>query len=61
MTKQEWIKNESNPAQLAKMLDSISGLTVIAAHMGGYSQWAEAWEKIIGRKDVYVGTWVQPN
>lgn len=44
----------SNPAQLAKMLDSISGLTVIAAHMGGYSQWDEAWEKIIGRKDVYV-------
>lgn len=46
--------HNSNPAQLAKMLDSISGLTVIAAHMGGYSQWNEAWEKIIGRKDVYV-------
>lgn len=44
----------SNPERLAKVLDSIPGLTVIAAHMGGFSEWESAWECIIGRRDVYV-------
>lgn len=45
----------SNPKRLAKVLDSFhGGLTVIAAHMGGFSEWESAWECIIGRRDVYV-------
>ncbi len=32
----------SSPERLARLLDRAPGLTVIAAHLGGYTQWAQA-------------------
>lgn len=44
----------SHPKRLANVLDKFPSLTVIAAHLGGYSVWAEA-ENIIGRSgNVYL-------
>lgn len=45
----------SSPKRLANVLDRFPKLTVIAAHLGGYSQWAEAERYIIGR-DCYIDT-----
>jgi Predicted metal-dependent hydrolase of the TIM-barrel fold len=45
----------SSPKRLANVLDRHPKLTVIAAHLGGYSQWAEAERYIIGR-DCYIDT-----
>lgn len=45
----------SNPRRLAKVVDMFPHLTVIAAHLGGYSQWDEAEEYLIG-KDIYIDT-----
>jgi hypothetical protein len=48
-------KNPSCPRKLAGVLDKFPGLTVIAAHLGGYRQWDLALEFLAGR-DVYVDT-----
>lgn len=45
----------SNPKRLARVVDLFPHLTVIAAHLGGYSQWDEAEEYLIG-KDIYIDT-----
>ena len=45
----------SKPAQLAKVLELFPKLTVIAAHMGGYSEWELAEESLYG-KIVYFDT-----
>jgi len=45
----------SNPKQIVRMLDALPGLTLIAAHLGGYSAWDDALEHLSGR-DVYVDT-----
>jgi uncharacterized protein len=45
----------SSPKRLSKVLDRFPDLCVIAAHLGGYSQWAEAEKYIIGR-DCYIDT-----
>lgn len=45
----------SNPRSLAAMMDKFPRQRFIAAHMGGYSQWDEAMEYLIGR-DVYIDT-----
>lgn len=45
----------SSPKRLANVLDRYPKLTVIAAHLGGYSQWDEAERYIIGR-DCYIDT-----
>ena len=45
----------SSPKRLAHVIDRYPKLTVIAAHLGGYSQWAEAEQYIIGR-DCYIDT-----
>ena len=45
----------SNPARLARIIDMFPGLTVIAAHLGGYSVWDELGSILIG-KNVYIDT-----
>lgn len=45
----------SRPADLARILDLCSQLTVIAAHLGGLHQWQETVEHLVGR-DVYLDT-----
>ena len=53
----------SSPKRLANVLDRYPALTVISAHLGGYSQWDEAQQYIIGR-DCYIDTssslWAMP-
>ncbi|MBR3533685.1 MAG: amidohydrolase family protein [Clostridiales bacterium] len=44
----------SNPGQLKVFLENLPGLTVIGAHLGGWSVWNEVEEKIAGRYDMYV-------
>ncbi|MBR6646552.1 MAG: amidohydrolase family protein [Clostridia bacterium] len=48
----------STPKRLIKMLESFPKMTVIAAHMGGYSEWDEAEKYIIGndKYNIYVDT-----
>jgi predicted TIM-barrel fold metal-dependent hydrolase len=43
------VKTSSRPERLAKVLDLFPGLTVIAAHLGGYCMWDEAIECLAGR------------
>lgn len=47
--------NYSGAKRIAKVLDAFPGLTVIAAHLGGYTQWEEA-EKYLSGRDVYYDT-----
>ncbi len=44
----------SNPCRIANLHRLVPELTVIAAHMGGWSEWDNAWESIIGKEDVYL-------
>ena len=46
----------SNPHRIARMMDKFPEMKVIAAHMGGYSEWKEARELLAGRKNIYVDT-----
>ena len=48
-------ENNSCPAKVAAILRDFPGLTVIAAHMGGYLHWSHVIEHLLG-KDVYVDT-----
>lgn len=43
------------PGRLARVLDAVPGLTVIAAHMGGHLQWEDVARHLCGR-DVYLDT-----
>lgn len=45
----------ATPGRIARVLAAFPGLTVIAAHMGGYLQWDEAREFLVGR-EVYFDT-----
>ena len=45
----------SAPRRIANVLDRYPRLTLIAAHLGGYSQWDEAEEYLIGR-NCYIDT-----
>lgn len=45
----------SKPARLAHVLDKFPNLTVISAHLGGYSEWDDAEKYIIGR-NCYIDT-----
>ncbi|MEW6182282.1 MAG: amidohydrolase family protein [Bacillota bacterium] len=42
--------NYATPEKLARVLDLFPGLTVIAAHMGGYRMWDRAMNALVGRK-----------
>ncbi len=48
-------ENNSCPAKVAAILRDFPGLTVIAAHMGGYLHWSHVIEHLLG-KDVYIDT-----
>lgn len=43
----------SAPFRLANVMNEKKHLTVIAAHMGGYSEWENAWKYLIG-KDLWM-------
>lgn len=45
----------SRPSKIAKILRDFPRLTVIAAHLGGYSQWEEMRDYLLG-KEVYFDT-----
>ncbi len=45
----------SGPRRIARVLDAFPKLTVIAAHLGGYTEWEAAFECLCGR-DVYFDT-----
>lgn len=45
----------SSPRRLARVLDTFPGLKVIAAHLGGWSDWDNARRYVLGR-DLYVDT-----
>ncbi len=46
----------SSPYRLANVLDKVPSLTVIAPHLGGYSEWRQARECLYGRENVYIDT-----
>ncbi|MBP3730104.1 MAG: amidohydrolase family protein [Mailhella sp.] len=48
-------ENPSCPYKMAAVLDSIPGLKVIAAHLGGYRHWQYSLEALAGR-DVWMDT-----
>jgi len=47
--------DSSHPKKLARILEDFPGLTVIAAHFGGYRAWDESCEYLVGKK-VYFDT-----
>ena len=44
----------SNPNRLVPILDTYKNLTIIGAHLGGWSVWDEAVQKLSGYKNFYV-------
>lgn len=46
----------SNPEQLVVLLDRLPDLTVIAAHMGGWSVWERAMKLLPGKSNLYFDT-----
>ena len=46
--------DNSNPNRLVPVLNIFTGLTIIGAHLGGYSIWNEASEKLAGLDNLYV-------
>ena len=46
----------SNPDQMKVFLERFPGITVIGAHMGGWSRWEEARDKLGGFSNLYVDT-----
>lgn len=46
----------ATPERLVRVLRRFPGLTVIAAHLGGYGEWEAAKRYIIGHENVYVDT-----
>ncbi len=46
----------SNPNRLLPVMQIYSGLTVIGAHLGGWSVWDEAVDKLSGLPNLYVDT-----
>ena len=49
------VKRYSAPKKLAKVIEAFPDLKIIAAHMGGYSEWEDAEKYVIG-KNVWVDT-----
>ncbi|MBR7163853.1 MAG: amidohydrolase family protein [Clostridia bacterium] len=46
----------ATPKRLAKVLDEVSDLIVVAAHLGGVFEWDEAEKHLYGRSNVYLDT-----
>lgn len=49
------ILDHSSPKRLARVIELFPHLTIIGAHLGGYSRWDEAKEYLIG-KDLFLDT-----
>lgn len=47
--------NPSSPGKLARIRDNFPGLTMVAAHLGGYLHWEEALRHLAGT-DIYMDT-----
>ncbi len=48
-------RDSSSPWRMAKVLDKFPNLTVVGAHLGGYSRWDEA-EKFLYGRNIYLDT-----
>lgn len=46
---------KSSPQQLAKIVDSMKGGVIIAAHLGGHAQWDDVEKYLVGKK-IYLDT-----
>lgn len=46
----------SNPKRMKRVLDTFPRLTCICAHLGGWSEWEDAWKTLAGYENVYVDT-----
>ena len=46
----------SHPRQMMKVLDAFPDLVCICAHLGGWSEWDDAWKVLSGCENVYVDT-----
>ncbi len=44
----------SEPTRLARVMDKVPALQVIAAHFGGWSMWTEGWKALAGRPNLWV-------
>lgn len=48
-----------NPARIGRVIRSVPGLRLIAAHLGGWLQWEEALSHLVGQ-DIYLDTSILP-
>ena len=48
--------NYSHPGQMKKVLDAFPKLTCVCAHLGGWSEWEDAWKMLSAYENVYVDT-----
>lgn len=46
----------SGPKQMKKVLEAFPGLTCICAHLGGWSEWQDAWRFLSGFENAYIDT-----
>ena len=46
----------SNPKRMKRVLDTFPHLICICAHLGGWSEWEDAWKTLAGYENVYVDT-----
>ena len=46
----------SHPRQMKKVLDAFPDLVCICAHLGGWSEWEDAWKLLSSYENVYVDT-----
>jgi predicted TIM-barrel fold metal-dependent hydrolase len=44
----------SEPQRMARVMDAVPGLKVIAAHFGGWSVWQTGWQYLAGRPNLWV-------
>ena len=46
----------SRPRQMKRVLDAFPNLVCICAHLGGWSEWDDAWKALSGYENAYVDT-----
>ena len=46
----------SNPKRMKKVLDAFPHLICVCAHLGGWSEWEDAWKTLAAYENVYVDT-----
>lgn len=47
---------KATPSRIARLLDSVPGLRVVASHFGGFRYWDEVEQCLVGREDVALET-----